>query len=89
MRITANFFVYLLLIVSITSTIGFGTYLVISPSNEYVALANVLFHNHYLSTIVGVVFIILGLLILIMACCFSDRLQLASSIVKVSTRFVN
>ena len=43
----------------------------------------------YLSKIVAGACIILGVVIAIMAFCFRNRLKLASSIVKVSTRFVN
>jgi hypothetical protein len=38
---------------------------------------------------VGVACLVFGVIIAIMAFCFRDRIQLASSIVKVSTRFVN
>lgn len=52
-------------------------------------MLNTTFHTTYLSTIIGVACLVFGAIILIMALCFRDRIQLASSIVKVSTRFVN
>lgn len=88
MRITAGFFVYLLLALSIISLLAFGLYLLVAPQTQYVALASTLTQNQYLSKIVAVVCIILGILIAIMAVCFRKRLTLASSIVKVSSRFV-
>lgn len=89
MRLTAGFFVYLLLALSILSLLAFGLYLLVSPQSQYVALASTISQNQYLSKIVAVVCIILGLLIAVMAVCFRKRIKLASSIVKVSTRFVN
>ena len=89
MRLTASFFIYLLFAISILSLIVLGMYLILSPANQYTSLLNSVFHSNLFSNIVGVVCIVLGVIIGITVFCFRDRLQLASSIVKVSTRFVN
>ena len=89
MRITSGFFVYLLLALSIISLLAFGFYLLVAPQTQYAALASTITQNQYISKIVAVLCIVLGILIAIMAFCFRKRLSLASSIVKVSTRFVN
>jgi hypothetical protein len=82
MRLTAGFFVYILLIASIVSLLGFGMYLLATPADSYIA------QSRYLSIIIGVVCIVLGIAIALMFICFRKRIELASSIVKVSTRFV-
>lgn len=52
-------------------------------------MVNTLLHNHYVSNIVGVVCIVFAAVIACAGFCFRDRIRLASSIVKVSSRFVN
>ncbi len=89
MRLTAGFFIYLLLIVSIASLLTFGIYLLAAPQTQYGELMSKVTQYQYLSKIIGGACIILGVIIAIMAFCFRNRLKLASSIVKVSTRFVN
>jgi len=89
MRLTASVFVYLLCGTSIISLVALGVYLILSPTNEYATFMNSFFHNHVLSNIVGGVCLVLGVVIAVTVCCFRDRLELGSSIVKVSTRFVN
>lgn len=89
MRLTAGFFIYLLLVSSILSLTTLGLYLILSPTNEYAVMVNALLHNHYVSNIVGVVCIVLAAVIACAGFCFRDRIKLASSIVKVSSRFVN
>ncbi len=83
MRFTAGFFVYILLLASIISLIALGIYLLAAPADSYIA------QSRYLSIIIGVVSIIIGIAIALMFICFRKRIELASSIVKVSTRFVN
>jgi hypothetical protein len=89
MRLTASFFIYLLFAISILSLIVLGMYFILSPTNQYASFLNNVFHNNVLSNIIGVICIVLGVVIGITVFCFRDRLQLASSIVRVSTRFVN
>lgn len=89
MRLTASIFIYLLFATSIFSLIGLGLYFIISPANQYASTINSIFHNNVISRVLGIVCLVLGVLIAIIVYCFRDRLKLASSIVKVSTRFVN
>lgn len=74
MRLTASIFIYLLLIASILSLLGLGAYLIVSPTNEYSAFLNTVFRNNYISIAVGAACLILGLVILIVACCFRNRI---------------
>jgi hypothetical protein len=88
MRLTAGVFIYLLLGITIVTLIVFGLYILVAPNSQNSALANSIGQYQIAAKIAGVVAIILGVVIAIMAFCFRSRLKLASSIVKVSSRFV-
>ena len=83
-RLTAGFFVYLLIGLSTLACIGLGVYLIISPSDSVVGVAM----DRVFSIIIGSVLILLGALIAIGLCCYRKRIRLASIIVEASARFV-
>jgi hypothetical protein len=83
-RLTAGFFVYLLIILSTLACIGLGVYLIVSPSDSVVGVAM----DRIFALIIGAVLILLGVLIAIGLCCYRKRIRLASIIVEASARFV-
>ena len=89
MRLAAGVFVYLLTVLCVVSLIALGVYLLVVPTNQYSTFANGIAKNQYVSMIMGIVSVVFGVGIGILACCFRRKIALASSIVKVATRFVN
>lgn len=88
-RITANCFIYLLIISTVTVLLAFGVYLFMMPSLDQGTTSEPLIADNTTRILIAVGVIILAVLIVVMACCFRKRLALASSIVKVSANFVS
>jgi hypothetical protein len=89
-RLTAGFFVYLLVFFAILSLLAIGIFLIASdPATDTSASGYSLRQNRVATCIVGAICIVLSVLILIMFICFRNRIKLASNIVKVSARFVS
>ena len=82
-RFTAGCFIYLLIGLTLVGLVGLGIFLIVSDT-----AATYTTDNKTARIIFAVVCFVLALIILIMVCCFRKRISLASSIIKVSSRFV-
>ena len=88
-RFTAGFFVYLLIFFSVGALVAFGIYLIaVTDPTMGSGYASIL-QNKVAKTIIGAICIALGVAIIVLFCCFRQRISLASSIIKVSARFVD
>jgi hypothetical protein len=83
-RLTAGCFIYLLIILSVGALIAFGAYLLLQPAGGIDSVAL----DPTTKIIVAVACFLVALLIIVMMFCFRKRIALASSIVKVSAKFV-
>ena len=83
-RCCAGCFIYILIFMAIGALIGFGVYLLITPTNAVAGTAA----GATGSIIVAVVCFLFAFLILLLLCCFKKRISLATSIVKVAANFV-
>jgi len=86
-RLTAGCFIYLLILISIAALVGFGAYLLLTPATGLDSTSAV-FQNQTAKIIIAVCCFLLALVIIVMMCCFRKRISLASSIVKISAKFV-
>jgi len=82
-RLTAGCVIYLLILVTIGSLIALGVFLIMSDT-----AAQYTTQNQTARILLAVGCFLIALLILIMVCCFRKKISLASSIIKVSSRFV-
>jgi choline transporter-like protein 2/4/5 len=86
-RLTAGCFIYLLIILSVATLVAFGVYILTQNTNPDDGSISV-FDSPTGKVVVAVICFILAILIIVMMFCFRKRINLASSIVKVSARFV-
>lgn len=82
-RLTASCFIYLLIVLAFLVLVALGVYTLIAP----LAISNTNTSNVY-KYIAAVVCFLLAILVVIIACCFKKQIDLASNVVKVSSRFV-
>jgi hypothetical protein len=82
-RCCASTFIYLLIFLAISALIGFGVYLLVSPTNPAGSATG------SAGTIaVAVICFVFAVLILVLLCCFRKRIALATSIIKVAANFI-
>lgn len=84
-RCCAGCFIYILIFMAIGALVGFGIYLLITPSNAVSGTAA----GATGSIIVAVLCFLFAFLILLLLCCFRKRIALATSIVKVAAKFIS
>ena len=83
LRCFAGCFIYLLIGVTLTGLIALGIFLLTSETAKHYTT-----ENKTGRILIAAVCFIIALIILIMVCCFRKRISLASSIVKVASKFV-
>ena len=84
-RCCAGCFIYILFFMAMGALIGFGVYLLITPTNSIAGTSA----GHVGSIIVAVLCFLFAFLILLLLCCFRKRIALATSIIKVAANFVS
>lgn len=88
-RFTAGIFIYLLIFFSIAALGAFGGYLLAANPATASSTTITILANRPACIAIGVVCIVLSVLLLVMFICFRKRVSLASSIIKVSAKFVD
>ena len=84
-RCCAGCFIYILIFLTIGALVGFGIYLIITPTNPVAGTSA----GTTGSIIVAVLCFLFAFLIILLLCCFRKRISLATSIVKVAANFVS
>jgi hypothetical protein len=88
-RFTAGCFIYLLIFITLAALIGFGAYILTQPLTAGGSQGAIsLLEDPTAKTILAVICFVIAALMILFFCCFRKRIELASSIVKVSAVFV-
>lgn len=77
-RFIAGIFIYILIFLTIGALVGLGVYFLMGPVNSA---------GNTGSIILAVIFFVMAFLILLLVICFRHRISLATSIIKVASKF--